>query len=257
MSHRLLTLLMSWSVMVAVGSTAGAATPTGTGSAPGVSRTVHDTSRTAAVGALFHGPAAAGTTVSPAALGEHFCSAGVVASPRGNEIVTAAHCLTGGGGGEVYFVPGYHVGSAPYGVWKVDRVTVDRRWSDGQDPDLDVAFATVDSSGGRQVQEVVGGYALGTGRAKTAQVRLTGYPSAGEAPLTCVNRTAPVGAGQLRIACTGYSGGTSGSPWVTRDDHRVIGVIGGYEQGGDSPDVSYTSYFGADVAALYRQAIAG
>jgi hypothetical protein len=31
-------------------------------------------------------------------------------------------------------------------------------------------------------------------------------------------------------------------------------VIGGYEQGGLSPSVSYASVFGAEVAALYQTA---
>jgi hypothetical protein len=37
----------------------------------------------------------------------------------------------------------------------------------------------------------------------------------------------------------------------------VVGVIGGYEQGGDTPQVSYSSAFGANVAELYKAAVAG
>ncbi len=37
----------------------------------------------------------------------------------------------------------------------------------------------------------------------------------------------------------------------------MIGVIGGYEQGGLTPQISYSSWFGANVAALYRRAVAG
>jgi hypothetical protein len=37
----------------------------------------------------------------------------------------------------------------------------------------------------------------------------------------------------------------------------VIGVIGGYEQGGDTPQVSYSAMFEANVAALYLTAVAG
>jgi hypothetical protein len=33
-----------------------------------------------------------------------------------------------------------------------------------------------------------------------------------------------------------------------------MGVIGGYEQGGDTDDVSYSVAFGQNVANLYRQA---
>jgi hypothetical protein len=34
----------------------------------------------------------------------------------------------------------------------------------------------------------------------------------------------------------------------------VIGVIGGYEQGGDTPEVSYSIVFGPNVASLYSEA---
>jgi hypothetical protein len=34
----------------------------------------------------------------------------------------------------------------------------------------------------------------------------------------------------------------------------VVGVIGGYETGGDTPDVSYSVYFGGEVADLFSQA---
>jgi hypothetical protein len=37
----------------------------------------------------------------------------------------------------------------------------------------------------------------------------------------------------------------------------VIGVIGGYQQGGDTPQVSYPAVLGANAAALYEQAVAG
>jgi hypothetical protein len=35
----------------------------------------------------------------------------------------------------------------------------------------------------------------------------------------------------------------------------VIGVIGGYEQGGYPADVSYAARFGAGTAALYKIAV--
>lgn len=238
-------LVMSWTVLVAVGSTASAAAVTAGASTLGTSHTVHDTRPFAAVGAIFRGKVSAA--------GHHFCSAGVVDSPHGDVIVTAAHCVSDTTGG-LYFAPGYHDGTAPYGVWKLGRISLDRRWKGGQDPDVDVAFATVRSPGGREVEDVVGGYSLGTGLGTAATVRVTGYPAATNAPLTCVNRISTYTASQLRIACTAYSGGTSGSPWVT-GNHTVMGVIGGFEQGGDSPDISYSAYFGDDIAALYRQAL--
>ena len=69
-------------------------------------------------------------------------------------------------------------------------------------------------------------------------------------------------AGQLEFDCGGYTDGTSGGPFLTSVDPltgqgSVIGVIGGYEQGGDVPQISYSAMFGANVAALYQTAVAG
>jgi hypothetical protein len=91
-------------------------------------------------------------------------------------------------------------------------------------------------------------------------VRLTGYPDGADDPLTCLGTMTRRADGQLRVACTGYAPGTSGTPWLTdfdRDAHAwtVVGVIGGYQLGGDTDDVSYSPYFGADVQHLYQQAL--
>ncbi len=45
----------------------------------------------------------------------------------------------------------------------------------------------------------------------------------------------------------------------TRFDPRartgtIVGVIGGYQQGGDTPSISYSAYFNNDIRALYEQA---
>ena len=93
-------------------------------------------------------------------------------------------------------------------------------------------------------------------------VRVTGYPSGTGAPITCVNWTSMESATQLEFDCDGYTGGTSGSPWVTRFDPRtrtgtIVGVIGGYQEGGDTPSASFSAYFGSGIHQLYEQAIAG
>jgi hypothetical protein len=59
--------------------------------------------------------------------------------------------------------------------------------------------------------------------------------------------------------CGDYTDGTSGSPFLADVSAAsglgtVIGVIGGYEQGGDTPEVSYAPKFGAAVAALFQSA---
>ncbi|AXI81265.1 hypothetical protein C7M71_007845 [Peterkaempfera bronchialis] len=202
------------------------------------------------MGALFHGPLEDG----------HFCTASVVDSPGRSLIVTAAHCLDDSTD-DVTFVPGYRDGKAPYGVWRLTASFVDKRWSDNSDEDLDVAFAIVAPQGGKRIGDVVSGNKLGLNPGNGRKVRLTGYPDSQDEPLSCFNTATRVGTTQLRIECTEYSRGTSGSPWVTGVDRTthigtVIGVIGGHQQGGDTDEVSYSSYFGKDIGALYRQAVA-
>jgi V8-like Glu-specific endopeptidase len=210
---------------------------------------------TPAVGALF--------TTSAGQPGQHFCTASVVDSPAGDLVITAAHCVTGVSG-TVAFVPGYDRGSSPYGVWKVHETYVDQAWSSSSSQDDDFAFLRVSKPGSDvPIEDVTGAERLATGTAPgREQVQVIGYPNATNQPVTCQNRLREPMAGQLEFDCDGYTNGTSGGPFLSEVDQAtgqglVIGVIGGYQQGGDTPDVSYSPVLGANAAALYQQAVAG
>ncbi|MEV0242031.1 trypsin-like peptidase domain-containing protein [Streptomyces sp. NPDC050674] len=184
--------------------------------------------------------------------GGHFCTASVVGAPRRDLIVTAAHCLGGDGG--LLFVPGYRNGRAPYGEWTVRRRYLPRGWVEGRHEDSDVGFARLAPRGGVEVQDVVGGNRFTTGTATGATaVTVTGYPDARETPVSCTAKPAAHSRTQQRIACPGFSGGTSGSPWVNGDG-QVVGVLGGHDQGGTTPGVSYSVVLGAEARRLYREA---
>ena len=203
-----------------------------------------------------------GAVFTSNASGDHFCTASVVDSAGQNLIITAAHCVYDPGVGQrdnLVFVPGYRAGETPSGVWPLAAITVDQSWADRGNPDLDVAFAIVQPQDGKQVEQVLGANKLGTGEGHQVDVRVTGYPSSSDEPITCVNQTVQQSPTQLEISCPDYTGGTSGSPWVTGFDPSthtgtVVGVIGGYQQGGNSPDISYSSYFGSGVQALFDRA---
>lgn len=207
----------------------------------------------ARVGALFD--ADRGSALA----GGHFCTASVVHSPHRDLVVSAAHCLDGDG--DYVFVPGYRNGRAPYGTWEIRRTFLADGWSKGQDStgqdeDSDVGFAVVGDQGGKGVEDVVGANRFVTGMATGATaVTVTGYPDSREAPVSCTNKPTPHSRTQQRIACPGLSGGTSGSPWVN-GDREVVGILGGYEQGGNTDDVSYSVVLGSEAAGLYRQAAA-
>ncbi|MBX7553968.1 trypsin-like serine protease [Streptomyces sp. NPDC004232] len=195
--------------------------------------------------------------------GTHFCTASVVQSPGRNMLITAAHCAFDADSGQplndLVFAPGYRKGDEPTGLWKVSKVVVDDRWAKSQDEDLDVAFLTVDPKGGKNIQDVLGGNSLGTDRGFTNEVEITGYPTSRDTPISCRNRTMKFNDTQLRIQCTDFEGGTSGSPWLADYDPKshtgtVIGVLGGHEGGGDEDDVSYAAYFDDGIAKLYQRA---
>ena len=207
------------------------------------------------VGAIFRSPNGA-----PAS---HQCSGSVVSSPDGDLVVTAAHCVYDTSGPEkgLVFVPQYDDGDTPYGSWTVSAIYAAKQWSSGRSPDYDVAFLEVHQSGSSTpIQDVVGADALAVDQPVDQLTTVVGYPSSSNAPITCTNHTTRFSATQLRFDCGGYSSGTSGSPFLTHVDAQtglgtVDGVIGGYQAGGDTADVSYSVRFDDAVEALYQQAV--
>ena len=208
------------------------------------------------VGALFEHDAS----------GNHFCTASVVASPQRDLLITAAHCINGGKGSSGYdsnivFIPGYRNGEAPFGVWTPAQLIVAPQWAQSSDPDYDIGFVVLQPSNGRTIEQVLGANRLAEDTGYEYLVHVTGYPNSANEPITCVNWTSRQSLTQLRFECAGYSGGTSGSPWVTRFDTSsrtgtIVGVIGGYQEGGDTDSVSYSVRLGAATMRLYQQAVA-
>lgn len=183
----------------------------------------------------------------------HFCTASVVDSTTRDLLVTAAHCVYGTGA-TIEFAPGYHDKIAPAGYWDVRTVYIDPAWKAHRDPRDDVAILRVAPQSGRQVQDVVGGRPLGTPTAG-APVTVVGYPmGTGGEPLTCTNTLYDTD-GFPSFDCSGYVDGTSGGPWIQAG--AVVGVVGGYEQGGCSGATSYTAPFGANAQALLQKAESG
>jgi V8-like Glu-specific endopeptidase len=208
---------------------------------------------TPAVGALFQ--------VTPGGLGKHFCTATVVDSPVKDLVITAAHCVYGQQPGHIAFVPGYRNSSHPYGVWAVRQIIVASGWRSSRNPNRDVAFLVVGRRGRPGVQGLTGGERLGTGWPARTWVHVIGYPDGEQWPVICGNSTRPFGRHQLRFDCGGYPDGTSGGPFLARwhpaaGTGTVIGVIGGYEQGGYLASVSYSPRFGPAIRSLYRTAVA-
>lgn len=197
----------------------------------------------------------------------HYCTGSVVNSPEGDVIVTAAHCVYDSSGvyTDIAFVPGYHDGQDPYGVWIPSAVVVSPQWASGSDPNYDVAFVVVHEQGSpTKIQDVVGGDQLSLSPGYAGLTQVVGYPESTEQPITCTNYTkqftdSSLTTAQLEFDCDDFPGGTSGGPFLQGVDANtglgsIVGLIGGYEAGGDTPDVSYSSYFGDWVGSLFAQA---
>jgi Trypsin len=238
----------------------GSAAPNGQAASP----TPSALATTSGAGQAFGGVAEVGAlfTMSAGQLGTHFCTASVVQSTHGDLAVTAAHCLAENPG-QIAFVPGYASGKKPYGIWPVTAVYTDQAWQSSQDPDDDVAFLRLsDANGTVPIENVTGAEQLGTASRSATLVQVIGYPNAADQPVSCVNWATSFSATQLEFDCDGYTDGTSGGPFLASvstasGKGTVVGVIGGYEQGGDTPDVSYAAAFGPTVTALYHTAEAG
>jgi V8-like Glu-specific endopeptidase len=238
---------------------------TASGVATGVARAVRHLAAPARNSQPFSGEPAVGAlfTTSSGRLGKHFCTASVVGSPAGDLVLTAAHCVSGVSGA-IDFVPGYNQGSAPYGVWRVTRIYVDRAWHSSSGQGDDFAFLRVANSGaGLPVEDETGAEKLVTGTpARRQLVQVIGYPDGANQPVTCQNWLRKPKPDRLEFDCGGYPDGTSGGPFLIHVDRatgqgQVIGVIGGYEQGGNTPQVSYSAVLGRSAAALYKTAVAG
>jgi V8-like Glu-specific endopeptidase len=194
----------------------------------------------------------------------HGCTASVVASPRHDLILTAAHCVSGTAAGW-QFAPGYNDGQTPYGVWTVTHAYVDPTWSDGQDPQHDYAILELADQrlGGREVgvQDVAGANILGQAPGSDQTITDIAY-NAGidDQPVRCT--TAVYYTDDFpSFNCHGYVGGSSGSPWLSTapGSHQtyVEGIIAGLHQGGCYEYTSYSPAFTPDAYKLIVRATFG
>ncbi len=193
--------------------------------------------------------------------GNHFCTASVITSTNNNLLITAAHCMYSyGWKTNIAFAPDYRNGKAPYGIWPVAKTTVYDNWTKTMDQNYDYAFLQVSPPKARSLQLVVGAAdTLKTNAGSGTWVVVTGYPSTLNHAIYCLNKATNFSATQLEFRCSGFSAGTSGSPWDARYNWHtgtgaVIGVTGGYQRGGKRASISYSVRLGAPARALYNQA---
>lgn len=253
--RRLLRTLAACGALVVAGPVAVAQASANAAAASG--NTVHF-SGLSQVGALFSTPDYTGSTAS------HFCTGTVVDSPRGDLVLTAAHCVAsladGYTAGSITFAPGYDNGldARLGGAWSVEQIDVSPGYAGDQNPEDDYALLVIAPKNGLEIQQSTGGLRLGTTQLPE-QVSVVGYNDLtydvdGNEPISCRTTAfeeTDAGEPWARFDCPNYQDGTSGGPWITKAG-TVVGVIGGYEQGGDSPDWSYSAIFNSATLAFYH-----
>jgi Trypsin len=200
------------------------------------------------VGALF-------LKVSGVSLKFPFCTATIVPSEQGNIILTAAHCLNKFTSGNMEFAPGFSNGNAPFGTYGVTAAYTIPGWRNDVTDD-DFAFLKVNGD----VQRKAGAEQIGSSSPVPSSVTLEAYGLTGE-PVTCT-RPPQVAGGQarqdLRFDCAGFYDGASGAPFLaglktSKDSGTIVGVLGGYQDGGKSSSESYASPFGTAVYNLWQK----
>jgi V8-like Glu-specific endopeptidase len=222
------------------------------------------TSRSASRAATdFPGVPTIGALFFQSGSGDHYCTASVIDSRKRNLLITSAHCIHGGRGrgyaAHVAFVPKYNGGRRPYGVWTAKLLIVNQGWTHHSDPDLDFGFVAVNPRGGHKIANVVGSNRLVINKGFGRTVLVAGYPAGKDRPIYCRGTAEKQANYQLRFDCDGFTGGTSGSPWLLSYNSRTQsgttnGVIGGYQRGGRYSSTSYSPYFGQGVLKLRNDA---
>jgi len=189
----------------------------------------------------------------------YVCSGNSVGSANGSVVATAAHCVHGGGAGESFasqwvFVPGYHEGEAPFGVWAATSLSVPQQWSEGNDISYDSGFVKVGTVAGHTLTQTVGSSAIAFNQPRGLDYTAFGYPAAppfdGGTAKSC--RGTAVADPFLQTQSQGIpcdmTGGSSGGPWFlasgVQNSTNSFGYVG-------LDDVMFGPYWGSVAQSAY------
>jgi hypothetical protein len=200
-------------------------------------------------------------------------------NPKEELMVTAGHCFHGVLMDFVYtssdwsFAPMWHNNKAPFGSWSVKHFYMDSNFvhchdfgiACAQDPRYDYAVVVLAPKNGHGVGHVTGENGWSFPRPETQRVRIVGINGSGKRPLATVTRSTTLkkvdgGTHYLarRASTPGFSDGTSGGPWFYSFNSKtdlgyLLGVIGGFDAGGDSK-TSYASFWNANFGSIVASA---
>jgi hypothetical protein len=185
------------------------------------------------------------------------CSGTLVSSANGDVVATAGHCVFADGAyvTNFSFVPEYHDGQAPGGVYAATKLVTTAEYASSGDLDYDVGFATVDDVLGIPLQTQFGAYPISFAGGLPADVQIYGYPAQdpfdGSSLWTCSSdavRTAE-GSQDIGLPCD-MNGGASGGAWLSNG--TLVSVSSFHYV--DLPGVLWGPTLGADAEAAYDAA---
>ncbi|MFV2085697.1 trypsin-like serine peptidase [Micromonospora sp. LOL_021] len=237
----------------ASGKSTAAGESTGDSAAPGGALAVN---ASASVGKVFFR--------NPVNGYDYVCSAATVNSASRLLVMTAGHCVHGGSGGTWMqnwtFVPRYNYGARPYGTWSAKYLTTFTAWANNSNLDRDVGFVTVrPNAAGQRIVSVVGGNGLSWNYNYQQYVTILAYPAAapydGGWQQYCRGTTSRPGfwpflENRIQLRC-GFTGGSSGAPWLRNYDDSLGYVNGVMSTLNPSTGWNKSPYFDTAVYNAY------
>jgi V8-like Glu-specific endopeptidase len=195
---------------------------------------------------------------------DYACSGSAVNSPNLSVVWTAGHCaydttfhmyMT-----NWVFVPQYHSGSAPQGVWQATQLFTVSGWTDSASESYDMAAAVVSHNGqGATLVDTVGGLGIQWNQPNQQTFTALGYPADpapynGSSMLGCTSAVVTTdpnfSPNPLGINCD-MGHGSSGGPWIVGDQYLNANTAYGYSS---SPGTLFGPYFGTAAATIFGAA---
>jgi V8-like Glu-specific endopeptidase len=204
----------------------------------------------------------------PVSGGNYACSGTAVDAPNRATVITAGHCvdLNGSWNTNFVFVPGYHNGVAPYGVWAASDESALSGWVASGNFRYDVGAAVMAlNSSSQTLEDAVGARGILFNQPISGAVRSYGYPAGapfdGSTLHTCDSTlgytdpnfpSSPGNPPTLGIGCD-MTGGSSGGGWVVTDGsgNGFVNGLNSYKYTTSQPNVMFGPYFGDAAQALY------
>lgn len=184
------------------------------------------------------------------------CSASALNSPSKQLVITAGHCVFRAGDyvRKWVFIPKYHNGSKPFGVFAAKQFRTFDSWREKRNYHRDVAMVTTYRVRGRKLVNRVGGNGLTWNRPRFLHYTLVGYPldhSHGEIQWFFQGNSRHVSLfdPRIEVKCD-FGGGSSGGPFLLNFNERTRqGVVNGVISTGE--DWTQSPYFDGAVKDMY------